>query len=162
MNRYIDCDDSLVETFLNVVETRFPMYINLNVKLLFDTKKRIKNGGVVLASIETTSDKIKFFSKDNIAVDGYDYILIVDHKGWGVATPEDRVRIISHELQHIDLDESGTPKLRGHELEDFYTEVERNHLNPSWKRDLATIVVAMYDQEKELKPKTNTKYKGNG
>ena len=153
MNRYVDCDESLAETLLNVVEERFPSYINLKVKLIFDLKKRIKNGAITLASIEMTNDKIKFFSKDNVAVDGYDYVLIVDKKAWELSDQDDRARLISHELQHIEIDEKGNPKLRGHELEDFYDEVARNTTKPSWKRDLAVMVEASYDLEKEPKTK---------
>lgn len=150
MNRYVDCTENLVEVFLKVVEKRFPAYADLKIKLLFDTKKRIRSGTLVLASIETANDKIKFFSKDNIAVDGYDYIIIVDLKSWEIANSTDKERLISHELSHIEIDDKGVLKLCGHEIEDFYSEVDYNKDNPTWKRDLATITTALYDQEKEL------------
>lgn len=161
MNRYIDCTENLVEVFLGVVEKRYPSYADLKVKLLFDTKKRVRNGTLVLASIETANDKIKFFSKDDIAVEGYDYIIIVDLKAWEIANLADKERLISHELQHVEIDDKGTPKLGGHDIEDFYSEVENNKDNPTWKRDLATIAVALYDQEKEMaKTPKPTKNKG--
>lgn len=160
MNRYIDCNEGLVETFLEVIEKQYPSYVNLKIKLLFDTKKRIKGGKLTLASIETANDKIKFFSRDNIAVDGYDCIIIVDLKAWEIASLEDRVRLISHELQHIEIDDKGTLKLRGHEIEDFYTEIEKNKTNPEWKKNLATVILALYDQEKEMSKPVKTKTKG--
>ena len=64
MSRYLDCDDELVEVFLDTVEERFPSLVNLNFKLVFDLKKRIKQGKICLASIELASPKIKYFSKD--------------------------------------------------------------------------------------------------
>jgi len=160
MNRYVDCTENLVEVFLGVVEKRFPAYADLKVKLLFDTKKRIRNGTLVLASIETANDKIKFFSKDNIAVDGYDYIIIVDLKAWEIANLSDKERLISHELQHVEIDDKGTPKLGGHDIEDFYSEVEHNKDKPTWKRDLATIATALYDQEKEMAKPVKQNKKG--
>lgn len=161
MNRYVDCTENLVEVFLGVIEKRYPAYAGLKVKLLFDTKKRVRNGTLVLASIETANDKIKFFSKDDIAVEGYDYIIIVDLKAWEISNLVDKERLISHELQHVEIDDKGTPKLVGHDIEDFYSEVENNKDNPTWKRDLVTITVALYDQEKEMaKASKPTKNKG--
>lgn len=151
--RYIDCNDDLVQVFLDVVEERFPSYINLNIKLLFDTKKRISAGNVIIASIRTTSDMAKFFSKDDVATEGYDFVLIVDQKAWELSSPADKKRIISHELQHIFIDEKGKPKLVGHEIEDFYQEINWNQDDPEWRRNLATQVIALYDQEKEMKTK---------
>ncbi len=150
MNRYIDCDESLVEVFLDVLQERFPAYQNFSFKLVFDTKRRISAGKIVLANIETTSDKIKYFSRDNIAVNGYDYIVIVDKKAWELASLVDKKRIISHELRHVFIDEKGTPKIIGHEIEDFYAELKLNEDDPEWARKLSTIVNDIYDQEKEL------------
>lgn len=151
--RYIDCNEDLVRVFLDVVEERFPSFINLNIKLLFDTKKRVSAGKVVLGSISTTSAMTKFFSRDDNAIDGYEFVIIVDLKAWELASEEDKKRIISHELQHIFIDEKGKAKLVGHEIEDFYQELERNSDDPEWRRNLTIQLVAMYDLEKESKGK---------
>jgi hypothetical protein len=150
MNRYLDCDESLVEVFMDVMEKKFPGYQNLKFKLIFDTKKRVKSGKVLLASIELASEKIKFFSKDKVAVEGYDYILIVDRKAWELASPKDKPRLIAHEFKHVFIDEKGSPKLVGHEIEDFYSEIENNKDDPEWARKLATLTLDVYDQEKAL------------
>lgn len=155
--RYIDCDDEFVQCFLDVVEERFPSYINLNIKLLFDTKKRVSGGQVVLASIHTTSAMAKFFSKDDTATEGYDFVLVVDRKAWELSNQLDKKRLISHELQHIFIDEKGKPKLVGHEIEDFYQEIEWNKDDPEWRRNLAIQAIAMYDQEKEMAKNTKAK-----
>lgn len=150
MSRYEDCNDELVEVFLDLLEHRFPAFANLNFKLIFDTKKRIKQGKLTLASIELASPKIKFFSKDDIAVDGYDYVLIVDRKAWDLANENDKKRIISHELRHVFINEKGVPKLVGHEIEDFYAELKLNEDDPEWARNLTRLVADIYEQEKEL------------
>jgi len=141
--------------FLEVLQERFPVCQNFNFKLIFDTKKRIKGGKLILASIEVTSDKLKYFSKDNIAVEGYDYVLIVDMKAWELAPIADKKRLISHELRHVFIDEKGTPKVVGHEVEDFYAEIEINKDDPEWGRKLATIVEDVYEQEKSLAKAAN-------
>lgn len=155
--RYIDCDDDLVQVFLDVIEERFPSFINLNIKLLYDTKRRISGGKIVMASICTTSAMAKFFSKDNTATEGYDFVLILDRKAWELSSPEDKKRIISHELRHVFIDEKGKAKLIGHEIEDFYAELELNQDDPEWRRNLAIQTMALYDQEKEMSKKKGKK-----
>jgi hypothetical protein len=111
---------------------------------------------MVLASIETASPKIKYLSKDNIAVDGYDLLLIVDRKAWEVASADQRVKLIRHELRHVQIDEKGAVKLMGHEIEDFYIEVKLNQDDPEWRMKLGTLARDMYEQEKlMLKEKQN-------
>jgi hypothetical protein len=100
--------------------------------------------------MELASEKIKFFSKDNVAIEGYDYLLIVDKKAWELANPLDRGRLIAHEFKHVFVDEKGAPKLVGHEIEDFYSEIEINKDDPEWARKLTTITLDVYEQEKEL------------
>lgn len=148
MHRYEDCDEKLVEVFLNVVEEHFPQVQFLNFKLIYDLKQRVSKGRLVLASIETASPKIKYLSADKIAIDGYDLLLIVDMKAWEVASADQRVRLIRHELRHVQIDEKGGVKLVGHEIEDFHIEVKLNADSPEWRMQLATLTHDMYEQEK--------------
>ena len=151
MGRYLDCDDSLVEMFLNVLEKRFPLYQNFKFKLIYDTKKRIKKGNIVLASIELANEKIKFFSIDDVALDGYDYVLTINEKAWELANEKDKNRLISHEMRHAFINEKGEPKILGHDIEDFYEEIKLNQDDPEWSRNLGMLVRDVYEQEKEDK-----------
>ena len=156
MHRYEDSDESLVETFLSVMEEHFPQLQFLKFKLIFDLKQRVSKGRLVLASIETAGPKIRYLSKDNIAVDGYDLLLIVDQKAWELATVEQRVKLIRHELRHVQIDEKGSVKIVGHDIEDFHIEVKLNQNDPEWRMKLATLTHDMYEQEKlMLKEKKN-------
>jgi hypothetical protein len=148
MHRYEEADDGLTEVFLDVVESGFPHYQHLKFKLIFDLKKRVSKGAIVLATIELPSSKVKFFSKDNIATEGYDYLLIVDRKAWELAGEFTRPRLIRHELKHVFVDEKGAPKIIGHEIEDFYSEIELNKDAPEWRGQLATLTRDIYEQER--------------
>lgn len=150
LNRYEDADDGLVEVFLDVLEERFPSYQHLSFKLLFDLKKRISKGNVVLASIEVASPKIRHFTKNKKNVDGYDYVVVVDRKAWELSSEKDKKRILSHELRHVLLDDKGKCKIIGHEINDFYMEVRLNADDPEWARRLCVMVADVYQQEKEL------------
>lgn len=156
--RYVEADESLIGVFSKVLEKRFAQYSYLNFKLVYDLKKRTKNSNLILASIELASPKIKFFSQDKKAEEGYDYVLFIDKCAWELASDNDRERLISHELRHVFIDELGRPKIVGHELEDFYAELELNRDDPEWGRKLSILVMDVYDQEKEnikSKPQSN-------
>jgi len=147
MQRFEECDESFVSTFLDVLENNHPRLIPLNFKLVYDLKKRIKQGRVVLASIELASAKLKFFSADDKAAEGYDYVIFVDKLAWEAASEVDRRRLLSHQLAHVFIDERGNPKLIGHDVEDFYTEMQRNADNPDWYRNLSELITSMYEQK---------------
>jgi len=150
--RYEDASENLVKIYLKVAEERFPnTCANLNIKLMFDTKKRVSKGKLRLASIEIANDKIKYFTKHEVEVGGYDYVLTVDRKAWELANEKDRIRLISHELRHVFVDENDKKKLLPHDIEDFVAEVKLNEDDPDWGFKLAILVSDVYEQEKELK-----------
>lgn len=150
MNRYVEVSDDVVEVFLNVLEERFPSLVQLKTKLIFDTKRRVKQGKIVLASVELASEKLKFFSKDNMAVDGYDVVITFDAKAWDLASDADKKRVMSHELRHIFIDENGNPKIIEHDVSDFRAEQKLNADDPDWSLKLATLVNDIYEQEKDM------------
>jgi hypothetical protein len=150
MTRFIDVDDSVVEVFLDVMENRFPSLAQLSIKLVFDTKRRIKEGKICLATTELASEKIKYFSKDNIATEGYDYVITIDQKTWQVASAEDKKRLMSHELRHVFIDEKGKFKIMPHDVSDFRAEMKLNEDDPDWSFKLGALVDAMYDQERDM------------
>lgn len=156
--RYEDADNSLTEIYLKIAEERFPnTCANLNVKLMFDTKKRISRGKLILASVEIASEKVKYFTKNDINLTDVDYVVIVDKKAWELASDKDKVRLISHELRHIFIDEDDKRKLLPHDIEDFVVEVKLNEDDPEWANKLVSVVKDIYDQEKELEKENKSK-----
>jgi hypothetical protein len=160
MSRFEDIDDSVVETFLEIMERRFPSLVQLKIKLVFDTKRRIKQGKICLASTELANEKIKYFSKDDVAIEGYDVVIIFDRKAWELSIPEDRKRIMSHELRHIFIDEQGKVKLLPHDVSDFREEQKLNEDDPDWGFKLALLVNDVYEQEKEMARQSKQMDKG--
>lgn len=160
MARFIDINESVVETFIDVMESRFPNLAQLKIKLIFDTKRRVKQGEIVLASTEIASEKIKFFSKDNLAVEGYDIVIIFDMKAWELSPESNRKRIMSHELRHVFLDEKGKVKLMPHDISDFRAEQKLNEDDPDWAFTLSILVNDIYEQEKEMAKQSKQMDKG--
>jgi hypothetical protein len=150
MSRFEDINDSVVEVFLNTMEERFPYLAQLKIKLIFDTKRRIKQGKICLASVELANEKIKYFSKDDVAVEGYDVVIIVDMKAWELANADDKKRLMSHELRHIFIDEQGKVKILPHDVSDFRAEQQLNVDDPDWGFKLSILVNDVYEQEKEM------------
>jgi hypothetical protein len=149
--RYEEPSENLVEVFLELLEDRFPGLAYLKYKIIFDNKKKINRGRFVLTDFILVSERLRFFTKDEVAADGYDYILTVNKKAWELAGDKDKRRMLSHEMRHIFVDEKGTPKLIGHEIEDFYEEIKLNQDDPEWARKLGRLVIDVYEQEKEAK-----------
>lgn len=161
MTRFEDVNDSVVEVYMDVIEKRFPFLGQLNIKLVFDIKKRVKEGKICLASIELANEKIKYFSKDDVAVEGYDVVVFLDKKAWELANVKDRVRIMSHELRHVFIDETGKVKLVPHDVSDFREEIKLNQDDPEWDYRLSTVLNDIYEQEKEMaKAKNKGQYNG--
>jgi hypothetical protein len=150
MTRFRDVDDSVIEVFLELAEERFNYTSQLKIKFVFDTKKRIKNGKICLGRCELANDKIKYFSKDNIAVEGYDFVVFIDEKAWFLSDKDLRRRLLSHELRHIFIDEKGNYKIRPHDIEDFREEQILNKDDPDWAHKMGVIAESAYDQEKEM------------
>jgi len=150
VNRYMDVDESVADVFNEVVNSRFPVYANLAVKLVFDTKKKVQKGNIVLASIEIANEKVRFLTKEETDNgEGVDYILYVDSVAWENANPNDRKRMISHELRHIFIDEKGKLKLIDHDVQDFKAELALNVDDPDWGNKLSMLVEAIYNQKED-------------
>jgi len=127
----------------------FPELRNAEILVLFDKKKRMSGGALVLGRIQKSNDLIKKLT-DEVVDEGYDYIMYLDKKMWEVSAEMDRERVIRHEFRHcfVDLDARGTPyKLLGHTIEDFYEEVELNSDDQRWRMRLGEITYAAYDME---------------
>jgi hypothetical protein len=149
MNRYLDVDAELENTFQNILANDFPNLAGITFKLLFDTKKRVTKGNIVISSVELTNEKVRFLTADALSPEGYDCLLILDNLAWQYTPELDKKRILSHELNHVMLDEKGKLKIVGHDVEDFASEIAKNADDPNWSVKLAQITRAIYDQQED-------------
>jgi len=170
--RYEEVTDD-VNVILNEVQTRhFPELKNAKIIMLFDLKKRMSGGRVVLGRIMKTNDLLRHLTKDEaIAIDGVDYIITLDKQGWDAIQHEDRIRVLRHELRHTyyDIESEDNPyRLIDHSITDFYEEVDLNKDDPRWRERVATVVSDIYEQQKEDQKQNKNKrgkrkgFGGNG
>jgi hypothetical protein len=154
--KFEDVGAETIGVVLKVMQD-FPEAANYSYKVLYRLTKKSSGGRVVLAYICLPSDLAKYFSGDEKCPNGYDFVLVLDKRAWGIAEADDRVRIIRHELCHVGSTKSGNPALLDHDVQDFHSEIVKNADKPDWSRRLAEILVAAYDQDNAAK-----KSKGKG
>lgn len=135
----------------------FDQLRSAKILILMDCKKRMNGDFVTLASFQKANDLDRFLSMDEVGDDGYDYILRFDKVLWGIIEDEDRIRILRHELKHADVDiEAKNPwKVRPHEIEDFFSEVDFNSGEPDWRMRVGNSLLSKYEEietsQKKLK-----------
>ena len=101
----------------------------------------------VLGRIKATSEELKAFAVDDNGL-AYDYVMFLDKEVWLRISSDDQKKLIYHELCHCKITESENPyKIPGHEMETFYSEIERNGEDPRWAERLANIAAHVHDPD---------------
>lgn len=137
----------------DVRDEYFPDLVNINILMLFDTKKRISGGKVVLGRIQKTNDLLRHLTiEDSRDDEGYDFIIYLDQKIFTNIEKDDKIRLIRHELRHIlyDTESEKNPfKIAPHDIEDFKIELELNKDDIDWADRVASLGEALYSQESD-------------
>ena len=149
--RFEDASKETVD-LVNVVRKEiFPELASANIKVLYDIKKRMSGGKMVLGRMQKTNDLLRHLTiEDAKDEEGFDYILYLCKAVYDNVDEGDRVRLIRHELQHcdVDLDSNTNPyKLRGHEISDFYDEIEYNKNDPRWAERCVAVAESIYEED---------------
>ena len=151
--RYEEVTDDVRRLLDKVLVDHFGELKNAKIIVLFDLKKRVSGGLIVLGHIKKTNDLIRHLTREDASsAEGYDYIITIDKKGWETIDDRDRVRLLRHELRHthFDIDATENPyKLLDHSISDFYEEIELNKDDPKWRQRVATMLADIYEQQKE-------------
>lgn len=96
---------------------------------------------VKLGTARKASADVKFLGE-------VDFILHFNHAAWKILTPEQRIALVDHELQHCDVDsDSGQPCLVHHDIEEFGVIVHRWGL---WKPDLKLFADIVRREQPDL------------
>ena len=150
--RFEEAPDEVYEVMRDVREEHFPELAGCNIKVVFDLKKRLKDGKIVLGSLQKPNELVRFFTIDEAGSDeGYDYVMRVDKKAWTeIMTSDDKKRLVRHELRHtdVDFDSNNAYKLRGHSIEDFHSEVVLNQDDPRWADRVGQATFSSYEIER--------------
>jgi len=149
--RFEECTSDVAKITKEVIEKHFPELAGCNICLIFDKKKRMKGGNVVLASIQKPNEMLRFFTIDDAGGtgEGYDYVMRIDKNAWDNIDDIDKIRLVRHELRHtsVDFDSDNPYKLRDHSINDFYSEVKLNEDDPRWGERVCAVTLSSYEAD---------------
>ena len=159
--RFEEADEELKAVLSNVRAEYFPELRNAKIITLFDLKKRVSGGRIVLAKIMKANDLIRLLTQDDdIGVDGVDYIITIDKVAWEAIEGLDKYRIIRHELRHCVYNteaEDNPYDLTDHDIADFVVEIRLNCDDPDWRQRVADLTADIYEQQKDDKQDKKSK-----
>lgn len=144
MSRYYDAPPTVKRQVSKVMKSNFPNLLKVEIRSIFDTKKKKTQGKYRLAETKKANDIEKFLVKQ--ADNEVDCFIIFDE---GLVTnieKRDLDRLIFHELNHIRVEEDGM-KLIPHDFEGFYAEIEYNKDDPAWKDRFTAVMEEIYESE---------------
>jgi len=164
-SRFEDAPSQVITVVETVKDKWFPELDGARIKVVFDLKKRTSGDKLILGRIVKANGLTRFLTIEEAeSSDGFDYFLFLDKKIWEVMEVEDQIRLVRHELRHtnVDVEKENDPfKLRPHDIEDFYDEIELNKDDPRWAERVVTVAEAIYEAEKEEKKAQKNKGGGN-
>jgi len=151
MSKFEEVSDDVVKMMDDLIRSDFPTILNARIKPLFNMKKKTSNGMLILGTMSKTTPILNYLTSSPSGDDGYNYIMFLDGNVFPVLDLADKKRVIRHELNHvlIDLDSTNPYKVIGHEVEDFFKEIEYNKDEPRWKERVFAIAESIYASEED-------------
>lgn len=132
-----------------VKSEEFPQLDGANIMSVFDTKKKVSSGRIVIARIKKMNDELKFFAMDDMGITP-DYVIFFDMEVWNALEHiRDKERIVYHELCHteVDFDKTNPYGIKDHEIQGFYDEVSYNNDDERWSERVGLIAQSVHDPE---------------
>lgn len=142
--RYEDVDSNVLDLFGKVRSKYFENLEDVGFKLVYDTKKRIKNGKYVFASIKTVDDLTDFLAEDD-----FNYVITIDKNIWEKIEEGDRIRVLRRMLRSVEVDHAAKNKykIKPFDREDFEEEIRlaSEESEPNWIQKLSVMAEIIYN-----------------
>jgi len=149
--RFEEVTQDVLDLLSEIKGEYFPSLRNVDIKVLFDLKKRQSGGKLILGRCQKSNDLIKYLTLEE-AEEGIPYIIYLDKCVWDNIERIDKIRLLRHELRHIfiDIDSEKNPyKILPHDIEDFAEEVELNKDDVRWASRVANLASEIYEQRRD-------------
>ncbi len=148
--RFEDAPTDVYNILDKVIEENFGTLTAAKFIILFDTKKRKNGGRYVIGRIKKANDELKALAADDNGTPP-DYILFINKTVFDALDDRDKERIVFHELSHTDVyfDSENQYRIKDHEIQSFYSEIEYNSDDQRWSERVSTIAESVYDPENE-------------
>ena len=155
MSKFEDVPENVEQMMNDIIKDSFPTLLNAKIKMLFLMNKKTSGGHMVLGTMNKATPRENYLTSSDTGDDGVNYIMMLDGNVFHSLDVEDQKRLIRHELNHahIDLEAKDPYKVVGHEIEDFFKEVEYNKDEPRWKDRVFDIAEQIYEDMEEQKKK---------
>jgi hypothetical protein len=149
--RYKEASDDAYRVLDLVRQEHFPELAGAKIKVLFDLKKHLSGGKIVLGRIMRADDLVKLLTVPDFP-GGADYVIILDGECWGAIGLEDKTKLMRHELRHtiFNPDKDNPYGLLTHDIEDFIAEVSLNSDDPGWRRRVASLALGIYEAQEDV------------
>lgn len=151
--RYEEVGFQVEEMVERIAIDKFPELEGAHIKVIFDLKKKTKDGRIVVARIKKMNDELKFLAMTEEGLE-YDYMIFIDKQVWDCLEDRDRERVIFHELCHtqVDTGKECPYNIKDHEIQGFHAETEYNADDPRWAERIHVICQSVHDPENNAPP----------
>ena len=148
--RFEDVTSDVNRLVSKIIDDQFPNLEGAVIKVLFDIKKRKSGGRYVIGRIKKANDEMKALATNDEGIPP-DYIMFIDKSVWQVLEDRDKERIVFHELNHceVNFDSENQYRIRDHEIQGFYSEIDFNSDDNRWSERIGTIAEHVYDPPEE-------------
>lgn len=130
MNAIREADKEVYELVWDMIKKTHPRLADATVRVLFKEKLGTSHGMAQIGKPEVADAKMVFLAS-------VDLIVWLDSGFWAMATPEQRLALVDHELTHFvmktDSDGNEGYQLRHHDVEEFAEVIERRGM---WQEEL--------------------------
>lgn len=151
--RFEDCDGNVADLAREIIAEYMPELRNVPIKYVYDLKKRLSGGKVVLGRCQKTNDLLRHLTIEESGEDeGYAYIIYLDKCAWENIEKADKIRLLRHELRHIEVDpdsERHPYKLIDHDVTDFAEEIALNTDDTRWAERVVDLAEQIYEQRRD-------------
>lgn len=127
--------DDVIDLAADLIERWHKSLRDANIGFLFRSESQGKRGRDVLAAIGKVPPTVA-------ALAHLDYTIWISKPDWERFNLAQRTALLDHELCHAVINENGEWSLQDHDVQEFYSVIERHGLWKSDLRDLATFVTA--------------------
>jgi len=148
-SRFEFTDGNVRRLIKHMIKESFPTLDTLEFATLYDHKKRMSGGKLVLARVKKANDELKVFTEDEDCPNGVHVVFFFDYALFAYIDKKDKKRLIYHELCHVvpsEKDENDY-NVVPHDFEGFYSEIDYNKDDPEWKIRMAGILESHYEKE---------------
>lgn len=148
--RYENANKEVYELLTKVINENFDELSDVNFEILYDNKKKMKNGKVVPAEIKKINDLISYLSTND-----FEYMMFLNKEVWNAIKDADRYRLLRHLLCHVFIDASHDDvkyNLKDHDFEAFKMEIEiesKEGGDQLWQERIDAVADALYAKDEE-------------